>query len=73
MEIEYLDNPRVELDAHYYNVIHAGLVDLGLAPHLLSDTLIESLFDIVEEHIARAALSTMRPAVNWRSTTNSPR
>ncbi|MGH3921083.1 MAG: NAD-dependent dehydratase, partial [Pseudonocardiaceae bacterium] len=66
VEIEYLDNPRVELDEHYYNVIHTGLVDLGLAPHLLSDTLIDSLFSIVEQHVTRADLSTMRPTINWR-------
>jgi UDP-sulfoquinovose synthase len=73
VEIEYLGNPRVELDAHYYNVVHAGLMDLGLAPHLLSETLIDSLFGIVKQHIARADLSAMRPTVDWRSTTNPPR
>ncbi|MDQ3760359.1 MAG: NAD-dependent epimerase/dehydratase family protein [Actinomycetota bacterium] len=72
-EIEYLDNPRVELDEHYYNVIHTGLMDLGLQPHLLSDTLIDSLFDIVAQHVARVDLSAMRPTVNWRSTSNLPR
>ncbi|MGH4006220.1 MAG: NAD-dependent dehydratase, partial [Pseudonocardiaceae bacterium] len=55
------------LDEHYYNVIHTGLVDLGLAPHLLSDTLIDSLFSIVEQHITRADPSTLRPTINWRS------
>jgi UDP-sulfoquinovose synthase len=68
VQIEYLDNPRVELDEHYYNVVHTGLVDLGLQPHLLSDTLIDSLFGIVEQHVARVDLSAMRPTVNWRST-----
>jgi UDP-sulfoquinovose synthase len=70
VEIEYLDNPRVELEEHYYNVVHTGLVDLGLQPHLLSDTLIESLFGITEEHIGRVDLTAMRPTVNWRSTTS---
>ncbi|MCA1676721.1 MAG: hypothetical protein LC799_32630, partial [Actinobacteria bacterium] len=70
VEIEYLDNPRVELDEHYYNVVHTGLVDLGLQPHLLSDTLIESLFGIAEQHIARVDLAAMRPTVNWRATAN---
>ncbi|MGH3795035.1 MAG: NAD-dependent epimerase/dehydratase family protein [Pseudonocardiaceae bacterium] len=68
VEIEYLDNPRVELEEHYYNVVHTGLVDLGLEPHLLSDTLIESLFDITEQHIERVDLAALRPTVNWRST-----
>ena len=71
-EIEYLDNPRVELDEHYYNVVHTGLVDLGLQPHLLSDTLIDSLFGIVERHAHRVDLSTMRPSINWRTATNLP-
>ncbi len=57
VEIEYLDNPRVELDEHYYNVVHTGLVDLGLAPHLLSDTLIDSLFSIVKQHVPRRPLN----------------
>jgi UDP-sulfoquinovose synthase len=70
VQIEYLDNPRVELDEHYYNVVHTGLVDLGLQPHLLSDTLIDSLFGIVEQHVARVDLSAMRPTVNWRFTTS---
>ncbi|MGH4014094.1 MAG: NAD-dependent epimerase/dehydratase family protein [Pseudonocardiaceae bacterium] len=70
VEIEYLDNPRVELDEHYYNVVHTGLVELGLQPHLLSETLIESLFGIAERHIARVDLAATRPTVNWRSTAN---
>jgi UDP-sulfoquinovose synthase len=70
VDIEYLQNPRVELDEHYYNVVHTGLVDLGLQPHLLSDTLIESLFGIVEAHLDRVDLAAMRPTVNWRSTAN---
>jgi UDP-sulfoquinovose synthase len=73
VEIEYLDNPRVELEQHYYNVIHTGLVELGLQPHLLSDTLIDSLFGIVKRHIDRVDLSVMRPTVNWRRTNNPPR
>ena len=70
VEIEYLDNPRVELDEHYYNVVHTGLVELGLQPHLLSETLIESLFGVAEQHIARVDLAAMRPTVNWRATTS---
>jgi UDP-sulfoquinovose synthase len=67
-EIEYLDNPRVELDTHYYNVVHTGLVDLGLAPHRLCDNLITSLFTTVEQHRHRVDLAAMRPTVQWRAT-----
>ncbi|MQA16797.1 MAG: NAD-dependent epimerase/dehydratase family protein [Pseudonocardiaceae bacterium] len=68
VDVEYLDNPRVEQAEHYYNVVHTGLVELGLQPHLLSDTLIESLFGIAEAHRDRVDLAAMRPTVNWRST-----
>jgi UDP-sulfoquinovose synthase len=68
VDVEYLDNPRVEQAEHYYNVVHTGLVELGLQPHLLSETLIESLFGIAEEHKHRVDLAAMRPTVNWRST-----
>ena len=39
VQIEHMDNPRTEAAEHYYNVKHTGLVELGLQPHLLSDTL----------------------------------
>ena len=71
-EIEYLDNPRVEQDAHYYNVVHSGLVDLGLTPHRLCDTLISSLFATVEQYRHRVDLSAMRPSVSWRATASPP-
>jgi UDP-sulfoquinovose synthase len=71
-QIEFLNNPRVEADTHYYNVKHTRLVELGLQPHLLADTLIESLFDIVERHKDRVDVRALRPTVDWRATA-SPR
>jgi len=65
--IENVDNPRVEADGHYYNVRHTGLVELGLTPTRLSDTLIESLLKIAKRHAHRARLDALRPAVNWRT------
>ena len=64
--IEHLDNPRVEAPDHYYNVRHTKLVDLGLEPHLLSDTLIESLFEITKRYAHRVRLEALRPTVDWR-------
>jgi UDP-sulfoquinovose synthase len=66
VEIRYLDNPRVEHEEHYYNVTHTGLVDLGLVPHLLSDTLITSLFDVTKRHAHRVKAKAMEPKVRWR-------
>jgi len=66
VQIENLENPRVEADEHYYNVVHTELEELGLKPHLLSTTLIESLFEIVSRHGHRVDLEAMRPSVQWR-------
>jgi UDP-sulfoquinovose synthase len=67
--IEHLDNPRVESAEHYYNVVHTGLLELGLNPHLLSDTLIESMFEVTKRYAHRVRPEALRPTVNWRSPT----
>ena len=59
--IENVDNPRVEAPEHYYNVKHTALIELGLEPHLLSDTLIESLFDVTKQYAHRVRLEALRP------------
>jgi UDP-sulfoquinovose synthase len=66
--IEEVDNPRVEAESHYYRAAHTGLLDIGLVPHLLSETLINSLFDIAERHKDRVSLEAIRPTVQWRAT-----
>jgi UDP-sulfoquinovose synthase len=70
VKIEHLDNPRVELENHHYNVVHSGLVELGLEPHLLSDTLIESLFGITKRYAHRVRPEAMLPTIQWRKTTS---
>jgi UDP-sulfoquinovose synthase len=68
--IENLENPRVEAPEHYYNVKHTKLLELGLEPHLLSDTLIESLFEITKRYAHRVRPEALRPTVNWREPTS---
>jgi len=68
--IEQVENPRVEAENHYYNAKHTALVDLGLKPTLLSTTLIDHLFDVVERHKDRVDLAAIMPTVSWRDTTN---
>jgi UDP-sulfoquinovose synthase len=68
--IEHVENPRVEAEQHYYNAVHSGLVDLGLKPHLLNETLIDDLFKVAEQHKAIVNVDAIRPTVKWRSTTS---
>lgn len=67
VRIDHLENPRVEYEEHYYNVTHTRLLDLGLTPHLLSDTLISSLFEVAKRFAHRVRPEVLRPSVNWRA------
>jgi UDP-sulfoquinovose synthase len=66
--IEQLENPRVEQEEHYYRAAHTRLLDLGLVPHLLNETLIDSLFAVVKRHKRRVVPSAIDPTVRWRDT-----
>ena len=51
VEINNLDNPRVELeDKHYFNPKNTKLIDLGLEPHYLSDSLLDSLLNFATKY-----------------------
>jgi UDP-sulfoquinovose synthase len=68
VEIEHLDDPRVEKQEHYYRAAHTRLLDLGLIPHLLTDHTLSSLLSVVEHHRDRVDEAAFHPTVNWRST-----
>ncbi|HET9050590.1 MAG TPA: NAD-dependent epimerase/dehydratase family protein [Candidatus Dormibacteraeota bacterium] len=65
-EIDHLPNPRVELESHYYSARHQHLLDLGLEPHRLEDTLIESVIVRVEKLRRRVRDGVILPRVDWR-------
>lgn len=70
VEIDHLPDPRVESEEHYYNAKHSKLMDLGLEPHLLSDSLLDSLMNIAFEYRDRIDTATLLPKVNWRKASN---
>ncbi len=73
VEIDHLPDPRVESEEHYYNAKHSKLIDLGLKPHLLSDSLLDSLMNIAVRYRDRIDASLILPQVNWRSSRNERR
>ncbi len=70
VEINHLLDPRVESEQHYYNARHSRLADLGLEPHYLSDSLLDSLMNIAIRYQDRIDTSLFLPQVQWRSTRN---
>ncbi|XP_022853775.1 UDP-sulfoquinovose synthase, chloroplastic-like [Olea europaea var. sylvestris] len=59
-------NPRVEAEEHYYNAKHTKLVELGLKPHLLSDSLLDSLLNFAVQYKDRVDTKQIMPSVSWR-------
>ncbi|HEX4720573.1 MAG TPA: NAD-dependent epimerase/dehydratase family protein [Thermoleophilaceae bacterium] len=72
-DVKRIDNPRVEAAEHYYNAAHTALLDLGLEPHYLGESLLDSLVNIAVEHRDRVDMSLILPRVNWRKASNELR
>jgi UDP-sulfoquinovose synthase len=73
VEIDHLPDPRVEAEEHYYNARHSKLVELGLKPHMLSESLLDSLLNIAIQYRDRVDRSLFLPRVNWRNPRNERR
>jgi UDP-sulfoquinovose synthase len=71
--VDHLPTPRVELEDHYYNAKHSKLIDLGLEPHFLSESLLDSLMNIALRYQDRVDVGTFMPQVNWRNARNERR
>lgn len=66
VQIDHLPNPRVEREEHYYNAKNTQLRDLGLEPHFLSDSLLDSLVDFAIRYKDRVDRTQILPQVTWR-------
>jgi UDP-sulfoquinovose synthase len=72
VRVDHIANPRVEAEEHYYNAKHSALLDLGLKPHYLSETLIESMFARIEDHKDRVITQAIMPKTTWRAAERVP-
>jgi UDP-sulfoquinovose synthase len=66
VEVQNIDNPRVELEEHYFNAKNTNLLDLGLQPHFLSDALLDSLLNFAVKYRDRIDHKQILPKVQWR-------
>ena len=73
VSVDHIADPRVEAEQHYYNARHSKLTDLGLKPHYLSETLLDSLLGIALKYRNRIDASLLLPRVDWRKTRNDRR
>jgi UDP-sulfoquinovose synthase len=67
VDIQNMENPRVELEDHYFNAKNTNLLDLGLQPHYLSDSLLDSLLNFAMKYKNRVDKNEILPKVSWRN------
>jgi UDP-sulfoquinovose synthase len=66
--IEHTEDPRVEKEEHYYRAAHTKLLDLGLVPHLLTSSVVQSILAVAQKFKENVDLEAILPTVEWRST-----
>jgi UDP-sulfoquinovose synthase len=66
VRVDNVANPRMELEEHYYNPTHTKLLELGLQPTLLSETLIESMLDVIRRYRENVIMDVIDPVTQWR-------
>lgn len=66
VETNHLENPRVEKEEHYFNAKNTNLLDLGLQPHYLSDSLLDSLLNFALKYKNRVDEKEILPKVKWK-------
>jgi UDP-sulfoquinovose synthase len=63
--IQSVENPRIEGEEHYYNPAHAGLLDLGLEPHHLTDEVLAEMIEAVLRHQDRIQEHQIYRKIKW--------
>ena len=66
VDIAHFENPRVELEEHYYNAANTKLRELGLKPHYLGEELVRSMLTTIERHRDRVISRAIAPKTQWR-------
>ena len=65
VEIKSIENPRKELEDHYYNAKHKGLLELGLKPNYMTPKVIEEMLKKVMKYKSKIRKDKIFPRVRW--------
>ena len=63
--VEHTANPRVEMEQHYYNARHTGLLKLGFKPQLHEKELNDTMLIRISEQRDRIDRATLVQNVRW--------
>lgn len=65
VNVNSIDNPRKELEEHYYNAKHHGLLELGLKPHYMTDEVLAEMLELTIKYKDQIDVSKIMPRVKW--------
>lgn len=63
--IKSVENPRKEAEQHYYNPTYQGLQNIGVEPHLLTENVMNRLFEVVEDHRDNIRKDVIFSGIKW--------
>jgi len=66
VQVQNLPNPRKEMEEHYYNPAHTGLLELGLQPHFLDDAAIDDMMRLIMSYEDRIQKDCIFRDVKWK-------
>ncbi|WP_428542890.1 hypothetical protein [Profundibacter sp.] len=66
VQIKSIPNPRKELEEHYYNPVHSGLIEMGLEPHYMTDDVVASMLKRIIAAKDRIDTNRIMPRVSWK-------
>ena len=64
-KINHIENPRTEMQKHYYNPKNKSFLKLGLRPKKINQDFIISVLKKIEKHKSRIDLKIIDPTVKW--------
>jgi len=66
-QIREIENPRIEMEAHFYEPTHSNLLELGLSPTFLSDDILKEMFELVQLNSERIDKGNLLPTIKWKN------
>lgn len=67
VQVKNIPNPRKEAENHYYNPVHAGLMDIGLKPHYLTEDILAQMMETVLKFKEKINVEAIFRGVKWDS------
>ena len=66
VDVQMIENPRKEMEEHYYNPKFSGLSDLGMKPNLMTDEVLASMLERIVAAKDAIVVDRIMPRVRWK-------